>query len=158
MCRAFRLAWDDSLPLNLFIAQVRRWYASDLLFAGVYCFYAYEYKVANAVSLLALAIALVIFYAIDGITLEYVTSPGRVFVLSKTTLQLNTAVNCVTFAINMAYSIVSISHDSSNQLSIALACFFTFYKGCKCYVLHKFSVRVLEEGPVLPAIHSPLLT
>ena len=155
MCRAFRLAFDDSLHIEVYVAQVRRWFVMDFVCAGLYSFYAYSY--GSEILLYVLSITLAFFYCIDGLSLTYVTLPERVYNLPRWAFQLNTTFNVITLFVNIAYTTSSIIQGSHNSISIGTAVFLTFYKACKCYALHKLSVRVITERPTVLAINEPLL-
>jgi hypothetical protein len=130
------------MPLDLFVRQVRRWCATDIILAVLYIVYA----VIQSGILSSMCWLLSCLYAMDGISLGFITDPKRVYTLSPNIFHGNTLLNVITLGVNLAYNALEIKHDGlKSPLLVMVAVFVIIYKTTKCLVIHKLAVRLIKE-------------
>mmetsp|Transcript_42637 Transcript_42637/g.86201 ORF Transcript_42637/g.86201 Transcript_42637/m.86201 type:complete len:166 (+) Transcript_42637:92-589(+) len=150
MCRSFRLlANSDTLPLEVFIRQARRYFITDFILSIVYLLNAIFKTVASVVYLASACSAL---YFIDALMMFYITGPSRALTLTPGHFHANTAVNVVTLVVNIVYVVLELSVDRS-VFYLLLSLFSILYKAAKVMTLHKLAVRFTAEAGIvgLPA-------
>ena len=143
---ACRIFYDsDSFPVGSVVRQTRLWAVLDCVLAVAYAYHSYSYDHDGApnVSFLVVSVCLSVLFAIDGLSIVYLTNPKIFPTVTPGAWFANSALNIVTIVFNWVYFIQAWLEGQIVYTVLGIAVL--VFKTARALVIHKIARRLAAD-------------